>query len=168
MITAAPFTHATPSTPPAAPGIFRGAMSIGMSCSRESSCYSVKPRHRSSRARHAPRGCAAFAKPVVPPPDSVGAWLARDGVRPYNTKTRIHRQKKPRSSRDRIGVEGTVEEPLREGDQTVEEPAESSVPTLPSRKLAENDLFIGIAAIATNRPCRHPVPLRESNHDTVP
>ena len=79
-----------------------------------------------------------------------------------------YRQKKPRSSRDRIGVEGTVEEPLREGDQTVEEPAESSVPTLPSRKLAENDLFIGIAAIATNRPCRHPVPLRESNHDTVP
>ncbi|KAA0978376.1 hypothetical protein FQ185_04540 [Pseudomonas sp. ANT_H12B] len=81
----------------------------------------------------------------------------------------IHRQKKPRSSRDRIGAEeGTVEEPLREGDQTFVKPADPSVPTLPSRKLAENDLFIGIAAIATNRPCRHSVPLRESNHDTVP
>jgi hypothetical protein len=81
----------------------------------------------------------------------------------------IHRQKKPRSSRDKIGAEeGTVEEPLREGDQTFVKPAESSVPTLSCGKLAENDLFIGIAAIATNRPCRHPLPLRESSHDTVP
>ncbi|MBA4360562.1 hypothetical protein C1X35_20410 [Pseudomonas sp. FW306-1C-G01A] len=71
----------------------------------------------------------------------------------------IHRQKKPRSSRDRIGAEeGTVEEPSREGDQTFVLPAESSVPTLPFRKLAENDLFIGIAAIATKRPCRHLLP----------
>ena len=84
-------------------------------------------------------------------------------------KSLISRQKKPRSSRDRIGEEvGTVEEPLREGDQTFVKPAESSVPTLPSRELAENDLFIGIAAIATNRPCRRQRPLRESNHDTVP
>ncbi|TBN46575.1 hypothetical protein EYC95_12520 [Pseudomonas sp. BGI-2] len=83
--------------------------------------------------------------------------------------SRIHRQKKPRSSRDKIGAEeGTVEEPLREGDQTFVKPAESSVPTLTSGKLAENDLFIGIAAIATNRPCRRPRPLRESSHDTVP
>ena len=81
----------------------------------------------------------------------------------------IHRQKKPRSSRDRIGAEvGTVEEPLREGDQTFVKPADSSVPTPIRSKLAENDLFIGIAAIATNRPCRHPAPLRESSHDTVP
>ncbi|TFB40439.1 hypothetical protein E3W21_14505 [Pseudomonas sp. F01002] len=81
----------------------------------------------------------------------------------------IHRQKKPRSSRDRIGAEvGTVEEPLREGDQTFVKPADPSVPTLLLCKLAENDLFIGIAAIATNRPCRHSVPLRESSHDTVP
>ena len=71
-----------------------------------------------------------------------------------------HRQKKPRSSRDRIGAEvGTVEEPLREGDQTFVKPADSSVPTPMRNKLAENDLFIGIAAIATNRPCRHSVPL---------
>ncbi|MBK5353731.1 hypothetical protein JFU37_14565 [Pseudomonas sp. TH41] len=81
----------------------------------------------------------------------------------------FNRQKKPRSSRDKIGAEeGTVEEPLREGDQTFVKPAESSVPTLFLRKLAENDLFIGIAAIATNRPCRHPAPLPESSHDTVP
>ena len=81
----------------------------------------------------------------------------------------IHRQKKPRSSRDRIGAEeGTVEELLREGDQTFVKPAESSVPIPMQGKLAENDLFIGIAAIATNRPCRHSAPLRESNHDTVP
>ncbi|CAI9004822.1 Secreted protein [Pseudomonas sp. IT-P44] len=80
-----------------------------------------------------------------------------------------HRQKKPRSSRDRIGAEvGTVEEPLREGDQTFVKPAESSVPTPILHELAENDLFIGIAAIATNRPCRCQRPLRESNHDTVP
>jgi hypothetical protein len=72
----------------------------------------------------------------------------------------IHRQKKPRSSRDRIGAEeGTVEELLREGDQTFVKPAESSVPIPMQGKLAENDLFIGIAAIATNRPCRHPQPL---------
>jgi hypothetical protein len=72
----------------------------------------------------------------------------------------IHRQKKPRSSRDRIGAEvGTVEEPLREGDQTIVKPADPSVPTPICSKLAENDLFIGIAAIATNRPCRHSVPL---------
>ena len=71
----------------------------------------------------------------------------------------IHRQKKPRSSRDRIGAEvGTVEEPLREGDQTFVKPAESSVPSRLRGKLAENDLFIGIAAIATNRPCRHSKP----------
>ena len=63
---------------------------------------------------------------------------------------------------------GTVEELLREGDQTFVKPAESSVPTLPLRKLAENDMFIANAAIATNRPCRHPAPLPESNHDTVP
>ncbi|TVT86777.1 hypothetical protein FPT12_01650 [Pseudomonas sp. H3(2019)] len=80
----------------------------------------------------------------------------------------IHRQKKPRSSRDRIEAEFTVEELLREGDQTFVKPAESSVPTPLSRKLAENDLFIGIAAIATNRPCPAPSPLPESNHDTVP
>jgi hypothetical protein len=81
----------------------------------------------------------------------------------------IHRQKKPRSSRDRIGAEvGTVEEPLREGDQTFVLPAESSVPTPIRCKLAENDLFIGIAAIATIRPCRHRIPLRESSQDTVP
>jgi hypothetical protein len=80
----------------------------------------------------------------------------------------IHRKKKPRSSRDRIGAEGTVEEPMREGDQTFVKPAETSVPTLSSRKLVENDLFIGIAAIATNRPCRHLAPLPESSHDTVP
>ena len=81
----------------------------------------------------------------------------------------IYRQKKPRSSRDKIGAEeGTVEEPLREGDQTFVLPAESSVPTLLIRKLAENDLLIGIAAIATNRPCRRRIPLRESSQDTVP
>ena len=81
----------------------------------------------------------------------------------------IHRQKKPRSSRDRIGAEeGTVEELLREGDQTFVKPAESSVPIPMHGKLAENDLFIGIAAIATNRPCRRPQPLPESSHDTVP
>ncbi|ATE80487.1 hypothetical protein CNN82_02480 [Pseudomonas frederiksbergensis] len=81
----------------------------------------------------------------------------------------IRRQKKPRSSRDKIGAEeGTVEELLREGDQTFVMPAEFSVPTPIFRKLAESDLFIGIAAIATNRPCRHPQPLPESNHDTVP
>jgi hypothetical protein len=81
----------------------------------------------------------------------------------------IHRQKKPRSSRDKIGAEeGTVEEPLREGDQTFVLPAESSVPTPLTRELAENDLLIGIAAIATNRPCRHRIPLRESSQDTVP
>ena len=81
----------------------------------------------------------------------------------------IYRQKKPRSSRDRIGAEeGTVEEPLREGDQTFVLPAESSVPTPLIDKLAENDLFIGIAAIATNRPCRHFIPLPESSQDTVP
>ena len=72
----------------------------------------------------------------------------------------IYRQKKPRSSRDKIGAEeGTVEEPLREGDQTFVLPAESSVPTLLIRKLAENDMLIGIAAIATNRPCRRRIPL---------
>ena len=81
----------------------------------------------------------------------------------------IYRQKKPRSSRDKIGAEeGTVEEPLREGDQTFVLPAESSVPTPLTRELAENDLFIANAAIATNRPCRHPAPPPESNHDTVP
>jgi hypothetical protein len=81
----------------------------------------------------------------------------------------IYRQKKPRSSRDKIGAEeGTVEEPLREGDQTFVLPAESSVPTLLIRKLAENDMLIGIAAIATNRPCRRRIPLRESSQDTVP
>ncbi len=84
-------------------------------------------------------------------------------------KSLIHRQKKPRSSRDKIGAEeGTVEEPLREGDQTFVKRAGSSVPTPESGKLAENDLFIGIAAIATNRPCRHFIPLRESSQDTVP
>jgi len=81
----------------------------------------------------------------------------------------IYRQKKPRSSRDKIGAEeGTVEEPLREGDQTFVLPAESSVPTPLIHKLAENDLLIGIAAIATNRPCRRRIPLRESSQDTVP
>ena len=81
----------------------------------------------------------------------------------------IYRQKKPRSSRDKIGAEeGTVEEPLREGDQTFVLPAESSVPTPLTRELAENDMLIGIAAIATNRPCRHFIPLRESSQDTVP
>ncbi|EJM14314.1 hypothetical protein PMI22_04631 [Pseudomonas sp. GM21] len=81
----------------------------------------------------------------------------------------IYRQKKPRSSRDKIGAEeGTVEEPLREGDQTFVLPAESSVPTPLTRELAENDMLIGIAAIATNRPCRHRIPLRESSQDTVP
>ncbi len=79
------------------------------------------------------------------------------------------RQKKPRSSRDKIGAEeGTVEEPLREGDQTIVKRAESSVPTLFAGKLPENDLFLVIAAIATNRPCRHPIPPPESNQDTVP
>jgi hypothetical protein len=48
---------------------------------------------------------------------------------------------------------------LREGDQTFVLPAESSVPTLLIRKIAENDLLIGIAAIATNRPCRRRIPL---------
>jgi hypothetical protein len=57
---------------------------------------------------------------------------------------------------------------MREGDQTFVKPAETSVPTLSSHKLVENDLFIGIAAIATNRPCRHLAPLPESSHDTVP
>ncbi|MDT9676394.1 hypothetical protein F6R97_17670 [Pseudomonas sp. JV414] len=81
----------------------------------------------------------------------------------------MHRQKKPRSSRDRIGAEvGTVEELLREGDQTFVKPAESSVPPLLSGKLAENDMFIANADIATNRPCRHSIPPPESNHDTVP
>ena len=81
----------------------------------------------------------------------------------------IYRQKKPRSSRDKIGAEeGTVEEPLREGDQTFVLPAESSVPTPLTRELAENDMLIGIAAIATNRPCRRRIPLRESSQDTVP
>ena len=79
----------------------------------------------------------------------------------------IHSQKKPRSSRDLIGAEeGTFEELLREGDQTVVVPAESSVPNLTHRKLAENDLFIGIAAMATNRPCPDPIALRESSHTT--
>ncbi len=78
-------------------------------------------------------------------------------------------QKKPRSSRDRIGAEvGTVEELPCEGDQTFVKPAESSVPTPVGSKLAENDMFIANAAIATNRPCRHSMPPPESNHDTVP
>jgi hypothetical protein len=80
----------------------------------------------------------------------------------------IHRQKKPRSSRDRIEAEGTVEELPCEGDQTFVKRAEPSVPTPPNGKLVENDLFIAIAAIATIRPCRYCVALPESSHDTVP
>ncbi len=53
-----------------------------------------------------------------------------------------HRQKKPRSSRDRIEAEGTVEELPCEGDQTFVKRAESSVPTPPCAGLAENDMFI--------------------------
>ncbi len=63
---------------------------------------------------------------------------------------------------------GTVEELLREGDQTFVKPAEFSVPIPVRSKLAENDMFIANAAIATNRPCRHSIPPPESNHDTVP
>ena len=78
----------------------------------------------------------------------------------------IHRQKKPRSSRDRIGAEeGTVEELPSEGDQTFVLQAEFSVPTPLSGKLAENDLFIAVAATATKRPCRAPAWLPESSHD---
>ena len=100
---------------------------------------------------------------------SVGVSLLAMASAQTTQLSLIHRQKKPRSSRDKIGAEeGTVEEPLREGDQTFVLPAESSVPTLLIRKLAENDLFIGIAAIATNRPCRRRIPLRESSQDTVP
>jgi hypothetical protein len=54
----------------------------------------------------------------------------------------IHRQKKPRSSRDRIEAEGTVEELPFEGDQTFVKRAESSVPTPLRARLAENDMFI--------------------------
>ncbi|QCY15598.1 hypothetical protein ELQ88_32680 [Pseudomonas sp. MPC6] len=81
----------------------------------------------------------------------------------------IHRQKKPRSSRDRIEAEvGTVEEPLREGDQTFVKPAEPSVPSALFGKLAENDMFIANAVIATNCPCRHLEPQPESSQDHVP
>jgi hypothetical protein len=52
------------------------------------------------------------------------------------------RKKKPRSSRDRIEAEGTVEELPCEGDQTFVKRAESSVPTPPRAGLAENDMFI--------------------------
>jgi len=45
---------------------------------------------------------------------------------------------------------------------------ESSVPSRPQAKLAENDLFIGIPAIATIRPCRLSGWLPESAHDHAP
>jgi hypothetical protein len=79
-----------------------------------------------------------------------------------------HTQKKPRSSRDRIGAGVLSEELLPEGDQTFVSPAESSVPARVGNKLVENDLFIGMAATKAIGPCRRPVALPESSHDTVP
>ena len=94
--------------------------------------------------------------------------LAKASVQAPHTSL-IHRQKKPRSSRDKIGAEeGTVEEPLREGDQTFVKPAEPSVPSALFGKLAENDMFIANAVIATNCPCRHLEPQPESSQDHVP
>ncbi|PYY66489.1 hypothetical protein CRX42_32125, partial [Pseudomonas jessenii] len=97
-----------------------------------------------------------------------GAGLLAKAVYQSTQNPLNHRQKKPRSSRDRIEAEGTVEELPCEGDQTFVKRAESSVPPPQAGKLPENDLFIANAAIATNRPCRHPAPPPESNHDPVP
>jgi hypothetical protein len=77
----------------------------------------------------------------------------------------IKDKKSPDTSRDRIGAQGTVEEPLREGDQTFVKRAEASVPTPSYGKLAENDLLIANVDTPTKQPCpRHPR-LPESSHD---
>jgi hypothetical protein len=95
-----------------------------------------------------------------------GSELARESVSPNNALlTESQPKKSPDASRDRIGAEGTVEELPSEGDQTFVLQAEFSVPTPLSGKLVENDLFIAVAATATNRPCRAPAWLPESSHD---
>ena len=95
-----------------------------------------------------------------------GSEPAREGVSGNNKSLTDSQQKKsPDTSRDRIGAEGTVEELPCEGDQTFVLRAELSVPTPLSGKLAENDLFIAVAATATKRPCRAPTWLPESSHD---
>ena len=91
-----------------------------------------------------------------------GSWLASDES---TSVLLIHSQKKPDTSRDWIGAEATVEELRCEGDQTFVLQAEFSVPTPLHSELAENDLFIAVAATATNRSCRHFTRLPESNHD---
>ena len=106
-------------------------MSIVMNCCRGSWFCNARPRHRSSRASSLPQWICAQHNQM---------WeRACPRWRPprQHIPSLIHRQKKPRSSRDRIGAEeGTVEEPLREGDQTFVKPAESSVPTLSSAQVS--------------------------------
>ena len=80
----------------------------------------------------------------------------------------IHRQKNPRSSRDRIGAGALLEELLREGDQTIVIQLGASVPSPGPCKLAENDASIVIHDIATICPCRRFGWLPESRHDPNP
>jgi len=61
-----------------------------------------------------------------------GSEPAREGDCTDHTETTG--KKKPRSSRDRIEAEGTVEELPWEGDQTLVKQAGSSVPTLSAGK----------------------------------
>jgi hypothetical protein len=74
-------------------------------------------------------------------------------------------KKSPDTSRDRIGAQATVEELPCEGDQTFVKRACASVPTPLVDELAENDLFIVVAATLTKRPCRARPSLTESNQD---
>ncbi len=61
-----------------------------------------------------------------------------------------------------------LEELQREGDQTIVIQLGISVPPVRSFELTENDLFIGIRAIATICPCRRFGWLPESVHDPNP
>jgi hypothetical protein len=95
-----------------------------------------------------------------------GSELARESVSPNNALlTESQPKKSPDTSRDWIGAQATVEELPSEGDQTFVLQAEFSVPTPLSGELAENDLFIAVAATQTKRPCRAPAWLPESSHD---
>jgi len=66
------------------------------------------------------------------------------------------------------GQGALLEELSREGDQTIVIQLEASVPSPGWFELTENDLFIGIRAIATVCPCRRFGWLPESGQTPIP
>mgnify|MGYP003498462023 CR=1 FL=1 len=161
------------STRPLARGISRVAMLTGMNCCRGFSFYNVRPRQSSAT----PASSRASPLPQVRCCSQIygttrSLWeRACPRWRPHrrHKTSGFTAKKNPDQAVTGSGQRWvTVEEPLREGDQTFVKPAESSVPRPLFRKLAENDMFIAIAVIATNCPCRHLEPQPESSQDNVP